>query len=218
MSDATPTPITKRALGRVFAILNRADELGGEVRDFVQEKVLRDERYIAMRTRLAALRGKAYVSKVEGEKKVAVAQAQAAAVAAPVVAPIAKGDKALGDAGIKAQVYGRKSCAWTGRAITILEKNKIDHDFVDMDEPEFDAMQLRLVNETKQHTVPYIYLRGHFIGGYNALAEVERLGQLEVALMTAEERAAAPAHLRNVVITARPNTDEIVPVDAIVPE
>ena len=52
MSDATPTPITKRALGRVFALLNRADELGGEVRDFVQEKVLRDERYIAMRRRI----------------------------------------------------------------------------------------------------------------------------------------------------------------------
>jgi len=218
MSDATPTPITKRALGRVFAILNRADELGGEVRDFVQEKVLRDERYIAMRKRLAAMRGKTYESKVEGDSKVAVAQAQAAAVAAPVVAPVEKGAKALGDPSIKAQIYGRKSCAWTGRAITVLEKNKIDHDFVDMDEPEYDPLQLRLINETKQHTVPYIYLRGHFIGGFNALAEVERLGQLEVALMTPEERAAAPAHLRNVVITARPNTDEVVPAETIAPE
>ncbi len=198
--------------------MNRADELGGEVRDFVQEKVLRDERYIAMRRRIAAMRGKTYVSAVEGDTKVAVAQAQAAAVAAPVAAPVVKGAKALGDASIKAQIYGRKSCAWTGRAITVLEKNKIDHDFVDMDEPEYDPLQLRLIAETKQHTVPYIYLRGHFIGGFNALAEVERLGQLEVALMTPEERAAAPAHLRNVVITARPNTDEVVPAEHITPE
>ena len=70
-----------------------------------------------------------------------------------------------------------------------------------------------LSNETKQHTVPFIYLRGQFIGGFNALAEIERLGQLEFALMTAEERAALPEHKRNVVIVPRPNTDEVVPAE-----
>ena len=66
---------------------------------------------------------------------------------------------------------------------------------------------------TKQHTQPFIYLRGQFIGGFNALAEIERLGQLEMALMTKEERANAPAHLKNVEIVARPNTDEVVPAE-----
>ena len=65
--------------------------------------------------------------------------------------------------------------------------------------------------------MPYVYLRGQFIGGFNALAEVERLGQLEVALMTKEERANAPAHLRSVEIVPRPNTDEVAPADAVVP-
>ena len=45
------------------------------------------------------------------------------------------------------------------------------------------------------------------------LAEIERLGQLEFALMTKAEREALPAHQRNVVIVPRPNTDEIVPAD-----
>ena len=58
-----------------------------------------------------------------------------------------------------------------------------------------------------------MYLRGQFIGGFNALSEVERLGQLEVAMMTPEERKAAPAHLRNVEIVPRPNTDEVAPAD-----
>jgi hypothetical protein len=62
--------------------------------------------------------------------------------------------------------------------------------------------------------VPYVYLRGQFIGGFNALSEVERLGQLEVALMSVEEKAKAPAHLKLVEIVARPNTDEIAPADA----
>jgi hypothetical protein len=56
-------------------------------------------------------------------------------------------------------------------------------------------------------------VRGQFIGGFNALAEIERLGQLEFALMTKEERANAPAHLRSIEIVARPNTDEIAPAE-----
>ena len=86
-------------------------------------------------------------------------------------------------------MFGKKSCPWTGRAITILERDKVDFDWVDLEEPEHEAKLVPLVNETKQHTVPFIYLRGQFIGGFNALAEIERLGQLEFALMTAEERA-----------------------------
>ena len=203
--------IGKRALGRVLSALNRADELGGEARDWVQEKLVHDPRYVAVRKRIASLRGEQFESRGEAAAKRADAMAKAAAVAAPVVASVPKGQRPLGDASIKAQIYGKKSCAWTGRSITIFERLKIDHDFIDLDEPEHEPLLLRLINETKQHTVPYVFLRGHFVGGYNALAEIERLGQLEVALMTADEKAKAPAHLRNVVIVPRPNTDEVAP-------
>jgi glutaredoxin len=213
MTQAEPKKLAQQAVEKVLSALNRADEIGGEVRDYIQERVLRDERYVALRKKVATWRGQSYHSTTEQASK---AQAKAAAVAA--VAPVAgasskKGEQALGDPGIKAQVYGKKSCPWTGRAMTVLEKNKVDYDFLDLEEPEHEALQTKLSLETKQHTVPYIYLRGQFIGGYNALAEVERLGQLEVALMTPEERAAAPAHVRSVVITARPNTDEVAPAE-----
>jgi glutaredoxin len=130
----------------------------------------------------------------------------------PVVESAGKG-KRLGNPGIKAQVYGRKSCPWSGRSITLLERQKIDFDFIDLDDPEHEPLLLGLIDETHQNTVPYVYLRGQFVGGFNALSEIERLGQLEIALMTAEERATAPAHLRNVVIVPRPNTDEVVPAE-----
>ena len=204
----------KRALGRVFAALNRADELGGEARDWIQDTLVHDPRYVAVRKRIAQLLGEAYESRAEGSAKAKAKADQAAAVAAPVVAAVPKGERPLGDPSIKAQIYGRKSCAWTGRSITIFEKHKVDHDFIDLDEPEHENLSLRLINDTKQHTVPYVYLRGQFVGGYNALAEIERLGQLDVALMTPEEKAAAPAHLRNVVIVPRPNTDEVAPAEA----
>ena len=124
---------------------------------------------------------------------------------------------AFGDAKIKAQIFGKRSCPWTGRAITVLERKKVDFDFVDLDEPEHEAKLVPLANQTKQHTVPYVFLRGQFIGGFNALAEIERLGQLEYALMTADERAKVPTHA-HFEITPRPNTDEIVPADQIAPQ
>ena len=203
--------LIKGAAGKVVAALNRADEVGGEVRDWIQEKVVVDPRYVAARKRVARLLGKEYVSAGERSARADAAE-QVRAQAAPVASAAPK-KQGLGDPSIKAQIYGKKSCAWTGRAITILEKHKVDFDFVDLDDPDYENLITSLTLETKQNTVPYVYLRGQFIGGFNALSEVERLGQLEVALMTPEERAGAPAHLRSVVITPRPNTDDVAPAE-----
>ena len=207
---------TKQATERVFAALNRADEIGGEVRDFLQERVATDPRYIKARKGLAKLLGKTYESRAETEKKAVAAEAarKAAAAATP---PSAKqkeaAQKGYGNPELKAQIYGKKSCPWTGRAITLLERHKLDYDYIDLEEPEHEGKLAPLQNETHQHTQPFIYLRGQFIGGFNALAEIERLGQLEVALMTKEERANAPAHLRSIEIVPRPNTDEVAPAE-----
>jgi glutaredoxin len=211
-TESTAKKLTKTATTKLFAALNRADEIGGEVRDYIQERVLTDPRYVSARKRVAKLFGKSYESKQEGEQRAEQKARDIAAVAA--VTPAKKVEnKGFGDPSIKAQIFGKKSCPWSGRAITLLERHKIDYDFVDLEEPEHEAKATGLSIETKQNTVPYIYLRGHFIGGFNALSEVERLGQLEVAMMTPEERANAPAHLRNVEIVARPNTDEVAPAD-----
>jgi glutaredoxin len=204
---------TKQATEKLFGVLNRADELGGEVRDYVQEKVAKDPRYVSARKRIAKLFGRDYESRDEAQQKAHVRAEKVAAAAATTAGP-KKTDGALGDPTVKAQIYGKRSCPWSGRAITLLERHKVDFDFVDLDEPEHEQKITRLVLETKQNTVPYIYLRGYFIGGFNALSEIERLGQLEVAMMSADERANAPAHLRSVEIVPRPNTDEVAPADA----
>ncbi len=203
---------SKQASERLMAALNRADELGGELRDYLQERVATDPRYVKARKAVAKLLGRNYVSQEEAQTKAAVKADKTAAVAA--VTPTKKEQKGFGDPSLKAQIFGKKSCPWSGRAITLLERHKVDYDFVDLDEPEHEAKALGLATETRQNTVPYVYLRGQFIGGFNALSEVERLGQLEVALMSTEERANAPAHLKLVEIVPRPNTDEVVPADA----
>lgn len=214
MSDSPVKSMAKAATEKVLFALNRADEIGGEVRDYVQEKVLVDPRYIRARKTLAGWLGKKYESKVETRAAATSAEAARAAVAAPTPAVVKQSERPLGDPELKAQIYGKKSCPWTGRAITLLEKHKVDYDYLNLEESEYEALLPRLQVETKQHTVPYVYLRGLFIGGFNALSEIERLGQLEVAMMTAAERAAAPEHLRKVEVVARPNTDEVAPAEA----
>ena len=211
-----PRKWTKQATVRVLAALNRADEIGGEVRDFIQDKMTTDPRYIKARKAVAKLLGREYVSRDEAAAQAAAAEAARKAAAAPSPAPKSKQHDAstgFGNAELKAQIFGKKSCPWTGRAITLLERHKLDYDYIDLEEPEHEAKLVPLANETRQHTVPYIYLRGQFIGGFNALAEIERLGQLEFALMTKAEREAAPPHLRKIEIVARPNTDEEVPAE-----
>ncbi len=207
---------SQQATERVFAALNRADEIGGEVRDFLTDRVATDPRYIKARKGLAKLLGKSYASRDEVATKAANDEAKRKSVAAPTppsASQRAAAQTGFGNTDLKAQIFGKNSCPWTGRAITLLEKRKLDYDYVDLEQPEHEAKLAPLANETKQHTQPFIYLRGQFIGGFNALAEIERLGQLEMALMTKEERANAPAHLKNVEIVARPNTDEVVPAE-----
>jgi glutaredoxin len=205
---------THQAAEKLIAALNRADEIGGEFRDYLQDKMATDPRYVQARKLLAKLLGQKFESKDEAAARAHEVEVKKAAAAAPT--PSKAGGDALGNPGIKAQIYGKKSDPWTGRAITVLERNKVDFDFIDVEEPEHEPKLLRLINETKQHTVPYVYLRGHFIGGFNALAEIERLGQLEYALMTSEEREKVPPHARFEIVP-RPNTDEDVPAEHVRP-
>ncbi len=210
-SDNADKTLGKRALGRVFAALNRADEIGGEVRDFVQDRVLRDPRYVDLRRRFEALRGKEYESRedAEGAER---ARAEAAAAAAPAYEPRSSvADDAIANPDLPAQIYGKSSCPWTGRAITLLEKLRADYDFIDTDDSDNEHFESKLIAETDQKTTPWIYLRGQFIGGFNALNEVHRLGQLEDRL--AGVVSSNPGD-KNVVVAVRPEAEVSPPGEA----
>ncbi|MBA2539471.1 MAG: glutaredoxin [Deltaproteobacteria bacterium] len=208
-----PKTLAKQATERVFAALNRADEIGGEIRDYLQDKVATDPRYVNARKRIAKLMGRKFESRDEAAKAADSRARKTAAVAATTASTTKVKQVGFGDPSLKAQIFGKKSCPWSGRAITLLERHKVDYEFLDLEEPEHEAKAAPLALETRQNTVPFVYLRGQFIGGFNALSEVERLGQLEVALMSPEEREKAPAHVKFVEIVPRPNTDEVAPAE-----
>ena len=131
----------------------------------------------------------------------------AAASPRPVVKPPPTG---LGDPGRPVQVFGRRSCPWSGRVLALLESNRIEHSYFDLDGYGGQGVLHELKLETKHDTVPFVFVRGRFIGGYNALDEVHRLGQLEYLILSDAERALHPMHGR-IEVAPRPHDGERFP-------
>lgn len=190
---------------QVAAGLNRADELGGDLRDYLLER--KDSPKLrAIGERLAKIGGVRLEDEdADVRKREAAFVAAAAAAPPPTAAELAdkESKKGLGDPDVAAQVYGRKSCPWTGRAITLLNDGKVDFDFIELDDSENTHFEGKLVAETTRDTVPYIYLRGEFVGGYNELNEVVRLGELSYRILGAADRKAADATRKKVEIAKR---------------
>jgi glutaredoxin len=174
-----------RASGEVVRALSRADELGGKVRDRISEKLE------ALKTAPPA---KAVPTPVPAAPR-------------PVMKPPPAG---LGDPSRPAQVFGRRSCPWSGRVLALLESNRVEHSYFDLDTYGGDSVLRELKLETKQDTVPYVFVRGRFIGGYNALDEIQRLGQLEYLVLSEADRARHPLHGR-IEVAPRSHDGEHIP-------
>lgn len=112
----------------------------------------------------------------------------------------------LGKPELAAQVYGNGTDPWAGRAKRLLEDRAIEHEFVDLEDEDGAKFAPHLLRATKQNAGPYIYVRGDFIGGFNALSEIDRLGQLDEMIKTPEERSQAPGI--RVVIAKRDDGDQ----------
>jgi glutaredoxin len=113
----------------------------------------------------------------------------------------------VGDAARPAQVFGRNSCLWSGRATRLLDDRGVEHDYTDLDDPANQALHVQLVRETKQHESPYVFVRGEFVGGYDALSELDRLGQLAERVATESAGRGGPLKSK-IVIAARDATHE----------
>lgn len=167
--------LLQKAAGKVGDALTSADVLAGKVRDRAVEK-------------LAELKA-APPSPAAGS----AARPAAPVAPRPVVKPPPVG---LGDPSRPAQVFGRRSCPWSGRVLALLKSSGIEHSYFDLDAYGGQSVLRELKLETKQDTVPFVFVRGQFIGGYNALDELHRLGQLEYLVLPEAERAQHPMHGR----------------------
>lgn len=161
----------QKAAGKVGDALSSADVLAGKVRDRAVEKL----------------------AELKAAPPPPAPRPAAPVAPRPVVKPPPVG---LGDPSRPAQVFGRRSCPWSGRVLALLKSNDIEHSYFDLDAYDGQSVLRELKLETKQDTVPFVFVRGQFIGGYNALDELHRLGQLEYLVLPEAERAQHPMHGR----------------------
>jgi len=136
----------------------------------------------------------------EADARIASSKATAATANAAIATAKAAADEAtakavrveapLGDPQIAAQIYGKRSDMWSGRAVRLFQDLGIEARFTDLDDPNNLGVEMRLVRDTKQYEIPWVYLRGEFIGGYNALDEISRLGKLEERTLPPGEKPA----------------------------
>jgi glutaredoxin len=98
--------------------------------------------------------------------------ATATAGPAPVEPP-------LGDVKLPAQVYGRRTDDKSGFAVRTLRDRGVDARFINLDDPEQLTTEKRLVRDTKQYEMPWVFVKGEFVGNYDALERMAREGKLD---------------------------------------
>ncbi len=181
----------ERASGKVLGALSRADELGGKLYEQLGEKL----------AELSAARHAARTALASEPAQTPVSGTPSPAVKTPAIG--------LGDPARAMQIFGRASCPWSGRARMLVERAGLEHSYFDLAGYGADQVLRELKQETKQDSVPYVYVRGRFIGGYNALDELSRLGHLEYLTLPEHERAQHPMHGRIEVLPRRHDGERI---------
>lgn len=170
----------KALQSRVMDAADRADERGGELRDRLIVKVKNSKKLSEVR------------------KVVRVLSEPLPSPAPPGPSPLQKQPPpevfSFGDPRKQAQVFGSRTCTWSGRCLRLFEREGIPVSYVDLDLGGGSGLREELETETGQLTVPFVYLRGRFIGGFDALDEIHRLGRLSYEVLEESERHSHPDH------------------------
>jgi glutaredoxin len=96
------------------------------------------------------------------------------AAAAPAEVAI----KPLGDPGLPAQIFGKRDDDATGRAVMVFREASMTARMINLDDPEHYDVENRLIKETKRYEMPWVFLRGEYIGGFKELAAMAKSGEL----------------------------------------
>lgn len=94
-------------------------------------------------------------------------------------APAEVVQKPLGDPGLPAQIFGKRSDDASGRAVMVFREASITARMIDLDDPDHRDLENRLIRETKRYEMPWVFLRGEYVGGFKEIAAMAKNGELE---------------------------------------
>jgi glutaredoxin 3 len=73
-------------------------------------------------------------------------------------------------------LYTKNGCMYCELAQKLLKDKAIAYEVIELTNKE--DLIIKLVNQTGQNTVPYVFINDKFIGGYKHLAELDENGEL----------------------------------------
>lgn len=77
---------------------------------------------------------------------------------------------------INVVLYVKKTCSYCNYAKSLLERKGIPYEVIELTNNE--DLIIKLVNQTGQTTVPYVFVNNEFVGGYTELAILDERGEL----------------------------------------
>ncbi|AMW79831.1 glutaredoxin [Acinetobacter sp. TGL-Y2] len=78
-------------------------------------------------------------------------------------------------------IYSTNMCPYCVRAKQLLERKGIEYKEVNLSK-EASEVRLELMQKTNHRTVPQIFIKDQFIGGFDQLYALEREGKLDELL------------------------------------
>lgn len=78
-------------------------------------------------------------------------------------------------------VYSTSACPYCVRAKQLLERKGIEYKEINLSQ-EAPEVRIELMQRTHHRTVPQIFIKEQFIGGFDQLYALEREGKLEELL------------------------------------
>lgn len=78
-------------------------------------------------------------------------------------------------------IYSTSSCPYCVRAKQLLTRKGVAYHEIDLSR-EPDEVRVELMQRTKQRTVPQIFIKDVFVGGFDQLYALEQRGELDTML------------------------------------
>jgi glutaredoxin 3 len=80
----------------------------------------------------------------------------------------------------KVLIYSTQVCPYCIRAKRLLQRKGVDYEEILVDQ---DRSRLKeMLERSQRRTVPQIFIDSHHVGGYDDMAELDALGELDVLL------------------------------------
>ncbi len=79
------------------------------------------------------------------------------------------------------EIYTKSWCSYSRRALALLQRKGVDYNVIDLTHDAFELEQ-QMCERAGRTSVPQIFIDGQHIGGYDGIAALDAVGELDPLL------------------------------------